>query len=63
MDDMHTVLFTIDVIMLLWLSRDGVDDRVMRKGWGAIAVYAGVMIAGCLYFLWFLSERCGGCDG
>ena len=63
MGDMHTVILTMDVIMLLWLSRLGVEYRVMRKGWWAIALYAGVMIAGCLYFLWFLSERCGGCNG
>ena len=39
MDDMHTVLFTMDVVMLLWLSRLGVDDRVMRKGWGAFSTF------------------------
>lgn len=63
MDEMHTVLFTMDVIMLIWLSRLGVEYRVMGKSWGAIAVYAGIMIAGCLYFLWFLSEQSGGCNG
>lgn len=60
MEPWQIVLMWIDVIMLLWLSRRGVEYRVMRKGWWAIAVYAGIMIAGCLYFLWFLSEWCGG---
>ena len=63
MDEIHTVLVTMDVIMLFWLSRLGIEYRVVRRGWVAIAVYSGIMIAGCLYFLWFLLEWCGGCNG
>ena len=64
MDKIHMVLVTMDVIMLLWLSRLGIGYRVMHKDWGGwwFALYACVMLAGVGYFIWFLPEWCeGGC--
>ena len=63
MEQWQIVLMGMDVPMLIWLFRLGIEYRVMRRGWVAIAVYSGIMIAGCLYFLWFLLEWCGGCNG
>lgn len=62
MEQWQTILMGMDVAMLLWLSRAGFDQKVMDKGWGWFALYAFVMIAGCLYFIWYLSEGCG-CGG
>lgn len=62
MEQWQIVLMGMDVPMLLWLSRAGFDSRVMDKGRWWFALYACVMIAGTLYFVWFLSEWCG-CGG
>lgn len=62
MEQWQIVLMGMDVPMLLWLSRAGFDSRVMDKGGWWFALYACVMIAGTLYFVWFLSAWCGsGC--
>ena len=50
----------MDVPMLFWLSRTGYDQKVMDRGGRWFALYACVMLAGTLYFLWFLSQWCGG---
>lgn len=63
MEQWHTVFIGMDVIMLLWLSREAVVNQVLRKSAWVFVVYAVVMIAGCLYFLWSISELCGGCNG
>jgi hypothetical protein len=63
MEEWQLVLFCMDVPMLLWLSRTGYDQKVMDKGGWWFALYAVVMTAGCLYFLWSMSELCGGCNG
>lgn len=60
MEQRQIVLMGMDVPMLLWLSRAGFDARVMDKGWWWFALYACLMIAGTLYFIWFLSEWCDG---
>lgn len=60
MEQWQLVLFCMDVTMLFWLSRAGVDQKVMDRGGWWFALYACVMLAGTLYFLWFLSEWCGG---
>lgn len=62
MEQWQTILMGMDVAMLLWLSRAGFDQKVMDKGGWWFALYALLMIAGCLYFIWFLSEWCG-CGG
>lgn len=59
MEQWQIVLMGMDVPMLLWLSRAGFDSRVMDRGWGWFAVYAVLLIAGTLYFVWFLSQWCG----
>lgn len=63
MEQWHIVLMGMDVIMLIWLSREAVVNQVLRKSAGVFVVYATVMTAGCLYFLWSMSELCGGCNG
>lgn len=62
MEQWQIVLMGMDVAMLLWLSRAGFDQKVIDMGGWWFALYAFVMIAGCLYFMWFLSEWCG-CGG
>lgn len=62
MEQWQIVLMGMDVAMLLWLSRLGIEYRVMRKGWWAIALYSCVMLVGTLYLLWCISEWCG-CGG
>ena len=59
MAEWQLVLFCMDVPMLFWLSRTGYDQKVMDRGWRWFALYACVMLAGTLYFLWFLSQWCG----
>lgn len=58
MEQWQIVLMGMDVPMLLWLTRLGIEYRIMRKGWWAIALYAFLLIVGTLYFVWFLSEWC-----
>ena len=60
MEPWQIVLLGMDVPMLLWLSRAGFDRRVMDRGWWFFAIYACLLITGTLYFVWFLSEWCGG---
>lgn len=59
MAEWQLVLFCMDVPMLFWLSRTCYDQKVMDKGGWWFALYACVMLAGTLYFLWFLSQWCG----
>lgn len=54
MEQWQIVLMGMDVPMLLWLSRAGFDQKVMDKGGWWFALYAGVMLAGVGYFIWFL---------
>lgn len=58
MEQWQIILLGMDVPMLLWLTRLGVEYRVMRRGWGAIALYAFLLIAGTLYLLWCISAWC-----
>lgn len=60
MAEWQIVLFCMDVPMLLWLYRTGYDQKVMDKGGWWFALYACVMLAGAGYFVWFLSQWCGG---
>lgn len=36
MEQWQIVLMGMDVPMLLWLTRLGVEYRIMRKGWGLL---------------------------